>query len=262
MGKLLQAPRKHGFGPIGRRPEPTIRSLPAKAGQEVAPERRPVNYTGPIADLVAERDLPTPPTVSVICPTYNREAMHEKFYQVFHNQDYALKDLWILDDTYTPSRFFSQCTDPEVHYVHMPQKRTIGAKRNQLITMSSGSVVAHFDDDDWYARTYLSSMVDAMVRTNADLVKLSMWKEHRPSDNHRRVFDARRRVHGDMWGWGFSYVYRRYAATCASFPHINSGEDYAFVTALQKKGLKTVQVDGGIDWVEHVLHGRNSSRKQ
>ncbi len=222
----------------------------------------PVAGTGPLPGVTASRKLATQPHVSVICPTYNRAAMHEKLYEVFHNQDYASKDLWILDDTYTASSFFSTCKDPEVHYMHTPQKKTIGAKRNQLITLSSGELIAHFDDDDWYAPNYLSSMVAAIVKDDADFVKLAAWKEHRLTDGHRRLFDARRQVHANMWGWGFSYVYRRHVTTQASFPNLNSGEDYAFVQALQAKGLKTVQVDGGADWIVHVLHGRNVSRKE
>jgi len=211
---------------------------------------------------VAERELPDPPTVSVICPTYNRAALHEKLYAIFHKQDYPWKDLWVLDDTHAPSPFFSKCKDPEVHYVHSTQKQTIGAKRNRLITLSGGSILAHFDDDDWYAPNYLSSMVGALVRGDADFVKLAMWTEHRLRDGHRRVFDARRQPIANMWGWGFSYVYRRSVATHASFPSINTGEDYAFVQAVRDKGLRAMQVEDGAEWIEHVLHGRNVSRKE
>ena len=133
--------------------------------------------------------------------------------------------------------------------VHNPEKRTIGAKRNQLISMSAGSIIAHFDDDDWYAPNYLSSMGAALVEQDADFVKLAKWNEYRQSDGHRRVFDALRQKHANMWGRGFS-------------PNLNNGEDYAFVQALHASGLKAFQVEGGADWIEHLLHGRNVSRKE
>jgi glycosyltransferase involved in cell wall biosynthesis len=215
-----------------------------------------------LQDIVANRDLPSPLTVSVVCPTYNRHAMHERLYSGFHEQDYPHKELWVLEDTHTISPFFSTCTDPEVHYLHTSQKKTIGAKRNQAMRLATGAIIAHFDDDDVYAPNYLSSMIDALVRADADFVKLDRWNEHRLHDGHRRVYDARRQLHANMWGWGFSYVYRRFVGAHASFPNINSGEDYAFVLAVQAAGLRTAQVEGGVNWVEHFLHGRNVSRKE
>ena len=253
----MQAPRRRGFSAIGARTTAEA-SKPRQAGAG-APQ---ATHTPGVPDVVATRELLALPTVSVICPTYNRPGMHEKLYENFSKQDCAAKDLWVLDDTHAPSVFFRKCADTAVHYVHTPQKRTIGAKRNQLISMSSGSIVAHFDDDDWYAPNYLSSMVDALVQQDADFVKLATWNEYRQSDGHRRVFNALRQKHANMWGWGFSYVYRRYVATRVRFPNLNNGEDYAFVQALQASGLKAFQVEGGADWIEHLLHGRNVSRKE
>ena len=161
-----------------------------------------------------------------------------------------------------PSPFFSKCKDPAVHYVRLPQKKSIGAKRNQLIALSSGALIAHFDDDDHYGPAYLSSMVAALIDKDADFAKLAMWNEHRTRDGHRRLFDARRQVHANMWGWAFSYMYRRYVATLTRFPNQNSGEDYGFVQTVLARGLRTVQVEGCAEQIEHVLHGRNVSRKE
>jgi cellulose synthase/poly-beta-1,6-N-acetylglucosamine synthase-like glycosyltransferase len=261
MGKTLQAPKRRGFSTIGPRPvvEPPRRTN-AKGAD--APAEAAAPTTTGVPGVTAARALPDTPTVSVICPTYNRPAMHEKLYDIFRKQDYAAKDLWILDDTHASSAFFSKITDPDVHYVHTPQKRTIGAKRNQLIALSAGSIIAHFDDDDWYAPNYLSSMVAALLHHDADFVKLASWQEFRQADGHRRLFDARRQKHANMWGWGFSYLYRRYVATLVRFPNLNNGEDYAFVQGLHTQGLQTVQVEGGSEWIEHLLHGRNVSRKE
>jgi glycosyltransferase involved in cell wall biosynthesis len=262
MGKTLQAPRRRGLGLIGPRTdiEPPFRrqdgAVLGADAQDAAPP------TTGVPGVIADRALAEAPTVSVICPTYNRPAMHEKLYDVFRKQDYPAKDLWILDDTRAASTFFSNVKDPDVHYVHRPQKQTIGAKRNKLIALSGGALIAHFDDDDWYAPNYLSSMVAALINKDADFVKLGSWQEFRQADGHRRLYDAQRQRHANMWGWGFSYMYRRYVATLVRFPNLNNGEDYAFVQALHAQGLKTVQVDGGSAWIEHLLHGKNVSRKE
>jgi len=264
MGKTLQTPRRRGFsnvGPTSVVEAPEVRT-PRLDTASPAAEPPPPPPTG-VPGVTADRELPELPSVSVICPTYNRPGMHEKLYSVFHAQDYPKKELWVLDDTHAPSAFFGKCSDPEVHYVHNRQKRTIGAKRNQLIAMSTGPLIAHFDDDDWYAPNYLSSMIEALILHDADFAKLAMWREYRQHDGHRRLFDARRQKHANMWGWGFSYVYRRYVATHVRFPNLNTGEDYAFVQAIHAaKILKTHQVEGGAEWIEHLLHGRNVSRKE
>ena len=240
MGKTLQAPRRRGFSPSNDQPAlaadravATVASEPAVPAPPPPPPAASEPAAG-IPGVVAERALPSPVTVSVICPTFNRAAMHEKLYESFHKQDYPHKDLWVLDDTHVPSPFFSKCKDPAVHYVRLPQKKSIGAKRNQLIALSSGALIAHFDDDDHYGPAYLSSMVAALIDKDADFAKLAMWNEHRT----------------------------RYVATLTRFPNQNSGEDYGFVQTVLARGLRTVQVEGCAEQIEHVLHGRNVSRKE
>jgi len=46
---------------------------------------------------------------------------------------------------------------------------TLGHKRNQLIQLASGEIVAHFDDDNLYAPEYLSTMVEALYESKAQL---------------------------------------------------------------------------------------------
>jgi len=217
-----------------------------------------------VAGVTAVRELPTPVSVSVICPTYNRHNRHEGLYTAFQTQNHPDKDLWILDDSPQPSPFFRDkvgTKDPRVHYIHQSDRLTIGAKRNQLIALSAGSVLAHFDDDDWYDPSYLATMVQALVDSDADFIKCSVWQERREKDNHRRTMDVRQNRHANLWGYGFSYMYRRFAATHASFPHTNSGEDYVFLQSLRSAGLNAQLADHCAHLVEHVLHGHNTSRK-
>jgi hypothetical protein len=215
---------------------------------------------GPVHGVVADRKLPDPITVSVICPTINRQHWHENLYKVFKSQDYAHKDLWILDDTYSGrSPFFDRLADAQVHYVHQTGHMSTGSKRNRLIQMSQGSVLAHFDDDDWYAPNYLSSMVGRLVCEDADFVKLAAWNEHRAKDGSR--WQARPRTHADVWGYGFTYVFRRYVATRTSCPDWTRNEDYAFACGVEAAGMRAHLVQDGAHLVEHLLHGQNTSKK-
>ena len=215
------------------------------------------------ADVKTPRELKKPVTIAVICPTFNRQAMHEPLYKAFDSQDYEHKQLWVLDDSQQPSTFLqAKAEDPRVHYVHDTSKGRmhIGTKRNRLVQMATeAGVIAHFDDDDWYAPNYLSTMLDHMVRKDADLVKLSAWIEWDQLRNHRTKIDARERAKADLWGWGFSYVYRRYAASLTAFPDRSWGEDYLFYCYLcQNHGGKAVLVHDD-SLAEHRVHGGNSA---
>ena len=119
----------------------------------------------------AERKLSDNPSVSVICSTMKRQDMHQRLYGLFCDQTHRNRDLWVLDYSPSPSPFFTHLQDPLVHYHHTSSHLWIGEARNKLIEMSSGSVIAHFDDDDWYAPGYLTSMLQKLLSTDADLVK-------------------------------------------------------------------------------------------
>lgn len=183
------------------------------------------------------------------------------FYKVFEAQTYPHRDLWILDDgTPRPSSFFTQLAkkDPRVHYRHATGRQCVGYKRNALIQQSTGSVIVHFDDDDWYCPTYIESMVARLVAADADLVKLANWNSRREKDGARWTEHSP----GDPWGYGFSYVYRRYVATRIRFPEVYCWEDTRFVAALTAAGMKPALVRDGAGWAEHLIHGGNTSRKE
>jgi glycosyltransferase involved in cell wall biosynthesis len=218
---------------------------------------------GALPNAPASRTLGSPTTVSIIVPTWNRHDKHEALYRCFQEQDYHERDMWVLDDSPEPSPFFCSLrnSDERLHYIHTTGRQSIGYKRNQLIAMARGDVIAHFDDDDCYKPPYLSSMLDRLARADADFVKLARWNERREWDNHRWTYDGNQSVTANLWGWGFSYVYRRWVTSRVSFPHINGGEDYSFVRGLQKAGMKSHLVFDGPHWLEHVLHGRNTTRK-
>ena len=218
---------------------------------------------GGLPNAPTSRALSEPVTVSVIVPTLNRPHRHEALYQCFQEQDHPDRDMWVLDDSYEPSPFFCSLRDSDerLHYVHTSGRQSIGHKRNQLIAMSRGDVIAHFDDDDLYTPTYLSSMLERLKRTDADFIKLGRWQERREWDNHRWTYDGKQSHNANLWGWGFSYVYRRWVSHHVSFPHINKGEDYSFVTGLWRAGMRTELVFDGAHWLEHVLHDKNTTRR-
>jgi hypothetical protein len=47
-------------------------------------------------------------------------------------------------------------------------RQSLGLKRNLACEEAGGPIIAHWDDDDWYASHRLSYQVEALVREDAD----------------------------------------------------------------------------------------------
>jgi len=224
--------------------------------------------------------------VSIIVPTYNRPEYHEHLYHVFSSQVGVPVDLWLYDDSPSPSEFFTRdLGDSRVHYMWSPDRVSIGAKRNYLIRASKGNVIAHFDDDDRYSPEYIATMVATLEAADADLVKLAVWDAQSAYDGSIWRWDTRTSggtcfavtgagpavklvnctrddtaVESALLGYGFSYVYRRKAWWQAPFDDLTHGEDIAFIRRLGKLGGSIVLIDDAPDLVLHTLHPQSTSR--
>ncbi len=225
--------------------------------------------------------------VSVICPTYNRPSCHKNLYRVFDHQTYQDKELVVLDDSHEPSPFFSELRDERVKYYHLPKRMILGLKRNLLIEKSAGEVIAHFDDDDYYAPEYLATMVPHLK--TAAFVKLSKWLSWREIDktlwlwdtsytlpSHYRVVGAHPAVDMEnlsrlndttkqafidqsLWGFGFSYVYLKQAALLCLFESMNHGEDYNFFLRFRGQGNVCSTISNAEQLALHFLYKSSES---
>jgi glycosyltransferase involved in cell wall biosynthesis len=222
--------------------------------------------------------------ISVITPTFGRERFLPSLYRCFADQTHEPRELLVYDDSPAPSPFFATLSDARVRYLHAPARLTIGEKRNRLIDLAHGDVIAQFDDDDHYAPGYLAAMASALG--DADLVKLSGWFALSiPDDafffwdtanNHPLHYKVGEGAVGfvtssqfkpdfaakNVDGYGFSYVFRRAAAARiagGAFAAQNFGEDLPFVRALRDAGASVRHADDDTGLVVHLLHDRNSS---
>lgn len=225
--------------------------------------------------------------VSVICPTYDRHGYHGKLYTAFATQTYENRELIVLDDSPIVSPLFTNLKDPRVKYLHQSERMTVGEKRNRLIELSSGDIIAHFDDDDYYAPTYLAKMLQDLGK--ADLIKFSKWLAWREVDgslwevDSRSVADGHFVVDGNtevrfydnfisklpnadlfvehtLWGYGFSYVYRKLLWRHNPFDHVNFGEDYDFVFRARQSGGVALHQPDAEHLLLHTLHPKSSSK--
>jgi glycosyltransferase involved in cell wall biosynthesis len=206
-----------------------------------------------------------PMRISVLTPTYGREERLPKLYGLFCSQTHADKELIVLDDSPEPSPFFSELRDPRVRYLHSPQRLVLGEKRNRLARESTGDVLMHFDDDDYYAPTYVEKMLALLGED--DLMKLTAfyiyslvhdlfcyWDTAKVADVHlaldshapvkptytaqipqrdREDWALRNQV-----GFGFSFVFRRKVWERVPYEPIGHGEDFKFVFGALDAGFR------------------------
>src|SRR5262249_43555646 len=111
------------------------------------------------------------PLVSCIMPTYNRRRFLPLALQTFQAQDYPHKELLVLDDGTDPIGDLAE-GQPGLRYGRLPSRIAIGAKRNLGCARAAGEVIAHWDDDDWYAPDRLRYQVGPLLGGAADVTGL------------------------------------------------------------------------------------------
>jgi len=225
--------------------------------------------------------------VSVVCPTYGREEHGPGLYSIFHAQTYQDRELIVLDDSASPSQFFLDLKDPRVRYHHTSKRTTVGEKRNWLAQESSGELLAHFDDDDYYAPTYLEKMVEMLA--DSELVKLSAfylysithntfayWDLNQIADLHFKLESGKAletistsvmlSEERELWqlknlfGYGFSCVYRKNLWKKVPFENVPHGEDFKFFEAAMGSGAKIrlpKDRDGLVLYLRHQYDSSN-----
>src|SRR6266851_2559581 len=118
---------------------------------------------------VVRRDLPL---VSCIMPTANRRRFVPEALRLFLLQDYSEKELVVLDDG--EDNIADLVPDhPQIRYLRLDRRHSLGSKRNFACAAAKGTIIAHWDDDDWYAPWRLSRQVAEIVRGDADLCGLA-----------------------------------------------------------------------------------------
>lgn len=135
-------------------------------------------------------------------------------------------------------------------HLHLPCRPTIGAQRNAGCEAARGSIIAHFDDDDYSAPGRLAEQVERIERTGASVTGY----------HSMRFTDGKQwwRYGGsERYALGTSLVYRRDFWQRHRFPEMQVGEDNQFVAAaVRERAL--VSVDAGeMQWA--TIHNGNTS---
>lgn len=108
------------------------------------------------------------PLISCIMPTYCRRPFVPLAVRSFVQQDYPNKELIVVDDG---EDAIGDLLDnlPAVRYFHLNQRTSIGEKRNFACRNANGTLIAHWDDDDWYAIDRLRYQATPLILGEADI---------------------------------------------------------------------------------------------
>ncbi len=196
------------------------------------------------------------PLVSCIMPTYNRRTFVPHAIEYFLRQDYARKELIIVDDGADPIGDLGPADD-RIRYIRLAERRTIGAKRNLACEAARGDIICHWDDDDWHAAWRITYQVEALQREYAavcginqllfyELITNRAWQYVYPKDQR-------------FWLSGSSLCYPRSFWAAHRFADINVGEDARFVWSDAQAKMIALP-----DYTFHVgmIHPHNVSPKR
>lgn len=189
---------------------------------------------------------------SCIMPTRNRPDFVRRAVACFLAQDYADRELVIVDDGDTPTLLLPRDERIRYHRLISETQRSIGAKRNIACARASGEVILHWDDDDWYAP---GRITDQVARLTAARVPVSGYSSVLFADDARRR--AWRYIGGRMYAVGTSLCYLREYWQTHPFIDSSEGEDNNFVQTAP--GIATARDPG---MIVASVHGGNTCPRE
>jgi glycosyltransferase involved in cell wall biosynthesis len=190
-------------------------------------------------------------------PTCDRRPLAAQAILYFLRQDYANRELIVVDDG---ADAISDLVpkDSRISYVRLPKKESIGAKRNLACEQARGTIIAHWDDDDWMADWRLSYQVGELVKARGNAVcGLAHILYYDPRNDRAWIYAYPPR--GRRWVAGNTLCYHKALWRERSFPQVSEGEDTRFVWSLPESAI--------IPLLDHkfyvaTVHDKNTSRKR
>lgn len=115
--------------------------------------------------------IPNPPLVSVIIPTYNRGSIIEKSINSVLNQTYESFELIIVDDGSTDNTedVIYAINDKRLKYIKLEKNCGMCCARNIGTKHSKGDYIAIHDSDDLWVRNKLERHIKFMIDSKSDL---------------------------------------------------------------------------------------------
>jgi hypothetical protein len=146
---------------------------------------------------------------------------------------------------------------PEIRYCVSTRRHSLGSKRNLACAASTGTIIAHWDDDDWYAPWRLSRQVAEIVAGEADLCGLTRMLFFDPAA--QRAWEYVYPAGAAPWVYGATFCYRKSIWEQSPFLDNTGCEDNLFIANLATGvRLRTLLQTG---MFVGLVHSANSSPK-
>jgi hypothetical protein len=246
----IRATVRARFGGYGRPPGAALKvpDTPPEAALKV-PDTPP----GAALKVPAPRNLPRRTRVSCIMPTHNRRFFVPQAIRWFLRQDLAESELIVVDDG-TDSVADLVPDDPRIRYIRLPERHTIGQKRNIGCAQAWGEIIVHWDDDDWMASWRLSYQVESLSSGDVDVSGLGSLLCYEIPEGRAWLYEPP--DHGRPWVAGATFCYRRSLWERHPFADTNDGSDTGY---LFQAPAKRVGILGDASFYVALLHGDNAT---
>jgi filamentous hemagglutinin family protein len=189
-------------------------------------------------------------------PTANRRQFVPEAIRLFLAQDYPERELIVVDDgddivaDLIPD-------NGQIRYLRLESRHSTGVKRNLACAVARGEIIAHWDDDDWYAPWRLSRQVAAIVDDEADLCGLARMLFFDPSVP--RAWEYIYPAGAPRWVYGATFCYRKSVWRQSPFLDVTGYEDNALIAKLTTARLRALPEVG---MFVGLIHSANSSQKR
>lgn len=195
------------------------------------------------------------PLVSCIMPTANRQQFVPSAIRYFLEQDYPHAELIIVDNGIASVEPMIP-PDARIRYVRLPANgATVGQLRNYACEIARGEIIVHWDDDDWYAPGWITTQVESLEASGADITGLSRVLFYAPDRHRAWKYCYPGGEH--PWVAGATMAYRRSHWLRHRFRDLRIGEDNDFVWRSTGKVVAHGQEEAFVAFV----HPANTSPK-
>jgi glycosyltransferase involved in cell wall biosynthesis len=197
------------------------------------------------------------PLISCLMPTADRRPFVQIALDTFRSQTYPRKELLVIDDGIDPVEdIFRGAAD--VRYFRVPRISTIGSKRNLGWREARGSILAQWDDDDWYGPDRLLLQAAPILLDEADMtgMEASFVLELPAAVLWRMTPDLEQRAFPSGFHSGTIAFRRSLADRGVAYPDGSAGEDVELIRRTKAIGgrLWRIRNQGSFVFVRHQMN--------
>ncbi|MFE6073789.1 glycosyltransferase [Paenibacillus sp. NPDC057886] len=179
--------------------------------------------------------------VSIIVCT-NRPKFFDNILQNYNRQRYKVKELIIIlnHDSMNLQLYRNRVRKhANVSVYQVPESISLGQSLNAGITQARLSLIAKFDDDDYYSPFYLKEQVNGLKRTKSDIVGKHSCLVYLGASKTLLVRSPNEKNKHVEFIQGGTLLFKREILKKVRFTDRSIGEDVTFLRQCRKKGFKT-----------------------